>query len=243
MNHIHPVSPEFRIVADAPVPQPAPQALSQAKKIWEGLAKKRPGLCNTRIFSLERVRDNAAHGFMAEYMWHVAQHEDPALFSRFGARPLAVSGLVEARGHVFFGLRRARLAIEGGLWEPVPWGLIEDPVMLPDAELDWRNAFAEHLRAQLGAAGATAQPQPFALIEHDAANAWTSGWTLGVAARLDADHRDILGSWASLEATGHSELAAVPVSDVPRFFKQRGASMTGAAGPLLTAYGLLEARA
>ena len=234
MYHVHTLAQNPRIIADAPLPTPSQQALRRAHDIWERLTAERPGLFNARIFSLKSFQDGVAHGFMAEYMWYAAQYEDPTLFPELRVRARALNGVLTARGHVFFGLRRPHLAIESGLWELVPSGTLSDAALRPDGSLDWASAFAAELREELGVSLDEPQPHPFALVE----NSETNIWELGVAARIDADHRDILASWAALEATEHSELAAVPSSDVARFFKQRGPAMTGVTGPLLAAYGL-----
>ena len=231
----HPAPKHLRILDTEPVPTPSPQALEEAQAIWESEKRIRPGLFNGKIFSLDRIEDGVARGFMAEYKWHVAQARRPELASHLRVRSLAVSGLVVVDRHLIFGLRKADLAIEGGLWELAPSGTIHDGLREPDGSLSWRDHFLEELREELGIDAPRQLPRIFALIENTATNIWE----LGVALELNLDHRDILAAYIAASAPEHSEMAAVPFEDAPRFYKERKDQMVGVCGPLLAAYGAI----
>lgn len=232
----HPLPEGLRIVDDAPVPQPSGDALARVRDLWEQELALRPRLFNGRIFSLDRIEGNTAHGFMCEYAWHVAQLREPELSGQLRVRSLAVSGLVVAGGHVIFGLRRQDLAVEPGLWELVPCGTVDDGPRDPDGSISWRGVFLQELREELGLEVPPAAPRPFALIEDTA----TRIWELGVAVEAKVDHRDVLASFVSNPAPEHTEMAAVPLADVPKFHKTRKKKMVGACPLLLKAYGLLD---
>jgi len=231
----HPVPDGFRVLDSASAPAPPEDVLARVRQLWEEELAQRPGLFNGRLFSLEAMHGGEARGFMAEYMWYVAQLRAPELREHLRVRSLAVSGLVTAGGHVLFGLRKNSLAIEGGLWELAPSGTIHGGHREPGGAISWREHFLEELREELGIEAAAAKATAFALVE----DTETGIWELGVSVEIPLDHRDVLAAWANLPRSEHSELAAVPVADVPRFHTLRKAHMVGACGPLLRASGLL----
>lgn len=233
----HPVPDGLRVVDILPAPAPPEHALAEARNLWEAELAARPGLFNGRIFSLDSIKGGEARGFMAEYMWYVAQLRAPHLHEHLRVRSLAVSGLVVAGGHVLFGLRKPGLAVEGGLWELAPSGTIHGDLRDKDGSLSWRDVFREELREELGIDAPASEARAFALVE----DTDTHIWELGVAVELKLDHREVLAAWASLARSEHSEMAAVPLDDVPRFHTLRKAHMVGACGPLLRAYGLIPA--
>jgi hypothetical protein len=237
MNVTHPVPQGFRILDTLPAPIPPEHVLAEVRALWEAELAQRPDLFNGRIFSLDHLEGGEAVGFMAEYMWYVAQLRKPVLFEHLRVQSLAVSGLVVAGGHVLFGLRKAHLAVESGLWELAPSGTIHGDLRGADGSLSWRETFREELREELGIDAPADAPKAFALVE----DTDTHIWELGVAVELALDHREVLAAWASLTRSEHSEMAAVPLADVPRFFTLRKADMVGACGPLLRAYGLIPA--
>ncbi|GFK92656.1 hypothetical protein NNJEOMEG_00481 [Fundidesulfovibrio magnetotacticus] len=233
----HPVPADLRILDDAPVPAPDPDLLARTDALWECERLERPGLHDGRIFSLAGMEGGTLHGFAAPYRWHVARCREPKRFAALPVRSLAVTGLVTASGHLFFGLRKTSLAIEGGLWETVPAGTLHLGRKEEDGALSWRDLFLEELREELGVSAPAASLRPVALVEDTV----TGIWELGVAVDLQADHRDVLGAWAMLETTEHSELAAVPLADVPRFVRERGPSLVGACPHLAAAAGFAPA--
>ncbi|MFZ5425354.1 MAG: hypothetical protein ACOZEN_00125 [Thermodesulfobacteriota bacterium] len=234
MHLIHPVPEGLRLLDTAIMPQPSPEALERADSIWETLKASRPGLFDGTLFSLDRFESGAAVGFVARYKWYAAQLEDPSLFPELRVRSLALTGVVTANGHAIFGRRRPGLAIEGGLWEFAPSGTIDGVLREPDGSVSWRGVFQEEMREELGLDIPAGLPAPFALVEDTVTNIWE----MGVAAELHLDHRDVLAAWAACPAPEHSELAAVPLADVPRFLQVRGHEMVGATPFLAAALGL-----
>lgn len=229
----HPVIGVPRIVDTAPVPAPSGDALARVDSNWEREKAECPALYNGKIFSIESIEGSSVTGFMGDYAWHLAQLRDPSLHSELRMRSLAVSGLVVAKGHVIFGRRKLSLAVEGGLWETAPSGTLHD-LREADGSLSWRKVFLEELREELHIAPPPMMPRVFALVEDTETNVWE----MGVAIELDMDHRSVLASWVASPNPEHSELAAVPVEDVPKFIKVRGKEMVGACPHLLAAYGL-----
>lgn len=209
--------------------------MSRVEAIWERESAARPGLFNGRIFSLESISGSEACGFFAEYKWYVAQLADPSLFDELQVRSLAVSGLVVARGYVFFGLRKPHLAVEGGLWELVPSGTIHGEARESDGSVSWRAVFREELAEELGISPPVVQARAFALVE----DTGTRIWELGVAVEMDVDHREVLAGFTSIPHTEHSEISCVPLADVPKFHTLRKKHMVGVCPLLLKAYGLI----
>jgi len=233
MYMTHPVPADLRILVDAPVPDPDAALLAQADALWERELVARPKLFDGRVFSLASREGGTLRGFAAPYRWHVATQRDPERFAALGVRSLAVTGLVTASGHLFFGLRKAALAIEGGLWETAPAGTLHTNLREPCGALSWRGIFLEELAEELGVPARAEDLRPVGLVEDTV----TGIWELGVAVDLQADHRDVLGAWSSLDATEHTELAAVPLADVPRFLKERAGTLVGACPHLAAAGG------
>ncbi len=234
MYVVHPAPDGLRLLDTAPVPQPSPEALARVDAIWEARKATRPGLFDGTLFSLDRFEDGAAVGFIARYKWYVAQLEAPSLFAELRVRSLALTGVLTVNGHVIFGRRRPDLAIEGGLWELAPSGTIDAILREPDGSVSWRAVFLEEMREELGLDIPAGLPEPFAFVENTATNIWETG----VAAELPMDHRDVLAAWAACPTPEHSELAAVPIEDVPRFLKVRRHEMVGATPYLAAAKGL-----
>lgn len=232
----HPVPPDLRLMADHPAPSPCAAALKRVEAIWEREKAGRPGLFDGTLFSIARFEGDTALGFMARYKWYVAQLAEPALYDELRVSSLAVSGLVIAGGHVIFGKRKLSLAVEGGLWESAPTGTISAEGMGPDGSLDWRKTFVEEMREELGLDVSPEMARAFALVE----NTHTHIFELGVAAVLGVDHREVLAAYACAPHPEHTEMGAVPVADVPRFYTARTQEMVGACGFLLAAYGLIE---
>jgi hypothetical protein len=207
------------------------------EEIWVREKAARPGLFDGALFSISRFEENTARGFMASYKWYVAQLAEPALYEELRVSSLAVSGLVIANGHAIFGKRKLSLAVEGGLWETAPTGTISGRGMKPGGSLDWRETFVEEMREELGLDVPPEAARAFALVE----NTGTHIWELGVGAALGVDHREILAAFASAPHPEHTEMAAVPLADVPGFYAARRREMVGACGHLLAACGLIEA--
>jgi hypothetical protein len=238
MYVIHPLpqSPwNPRIMDNQAPPVPTDEVLDEIRANWEYETAHRPQLFNGKIFSLDRIEGSLLTGFLADYSWYLAQLRNPALFDALRVRSLAVSGLVVAGGHVIFGKRKAGLAVEGGLWELAPSGTIHGGSREADGSISWRKIFQEEIREELGIAPPPTILKAFALIE----NTQTHIWEMGVALELTMDHRNILTAYVSAEHPEHTEMAAVPLEDVPRFLKVRREEMVGACPRLLAAYGLV----
>jgi len=228
--------PEGLILLDSlEPPRVAPDVLEHVEHLWREALRLRPETFNGRIFSLVEFDGPRALGFMAEYKWHIAQLAEPELHELLRVRSLAVSGLVNARGHLVFGRRRPGLALEGGLWELAPAGTISGALREPDGSISWRGQFAEELEEELGLAAPLGSLRAFALVEDTRTNIWE----LGVAADLDCDPGDVLAAYAGVESSEHDQLSIVPLADVPRFHKTRREDLTGVTGPLLAAAGYL----
>ncbi|MBI4806387.1 MAG: hypothetical protein HY795_14225 [Desulfovibrio sp.] len=230
----HPVPDSFTIQDSMASPALSPETRAEVQRIWESEKALRPGLFNGHVFSLDRIEAGVAHGFMAEYAWYVAQLQNPTLYDSLLIRSLAVSGLVVASGHLIFGLRKASLAVEGGLWELAPSGTMDGALREPDGSISWRKLFTEELREELGIDVSPAMARPFGLIE----NTDTHIWELGIAAELPISYQEILAAFAASPSPEHTEMAAVPLADAARFYNTRKDLMVGATGPLLSAYGV-----
>jgi hypothetical protein len=224
-----------RLLDNQTTPSPSEDVLAQVHSNWEREMSERPQLFNGRIFSLDRAEGDLVTGFLADYAWYLAQLRDPGLFGQLRVRSLAVSGLVVAGGHVIFGRRKASLAVEGGLWELAPSGTVHGGLREADGSLSWRKIFLEELREELGIAPPPTPLKAFALIE----NTETNIWELGVALELKLDHRSILTAYVAAEHPEHTEMAAVPIEDVPKFLNTRRDEMVGACPHLLAAFGLV----
>jgi len=233
----HPVPGGLTILDSMARPALSLETKAEVQAVWEHETRLRPGLFNGTIFSLDRIQGSEVHGFMAEYAWYVAQLQNPALYDRLRVRSLAVSGLVAASGHLIFGLRKAELAVEGGLWELAPSGTMHGGLREPDGSISWRGIFSEELREELGIEAPPSLARPFALIE----NTVTHIWELGVAVELPVSYQDILAAYAASPKPEHTEMAAVPLKDVAKFFASRKDRMVGACASLLAAYGALDA--
>lgn len=230
----HPVPDGLTILDTMAEPALPPEITAEVQAVWESESRLRPGLYNGKLFSLDRIEAGMAHGFMAEYAWYVAQLHNPALYDHLRVCSLAVSGLVAANGHLIFGLRKAELAVEGGLWELAPSGTMHGGLREPEGSISWRGIFSEELREELGIEAPPSLARPFALIE----NTVTHIWELGVAVEIPASYQDILAAFAANPRPEHTEMAAVPLADVARFYSARKDHMVGACASLLSAYGV-----
>jgi hypothetical protein len=230
----HPVPDSLTILDSVACPPLAAETKAEVQAVWESETRLRPGLFNGSVFSLDHIEGNVAHGFMAEFAWYVAQLQKPALYDSLRVRSLAMSGLVVADGHLIFGLRKAGLAVEGGLWELAPSGTMHGNMREPDGSISWRKLFAEELREELGIEVNPAMARPFALIE----NTGTRIWELGIAVELPISYQEIMAAFAANPTPEHTEMAAVPLADAARFYSTRKDHMVGVCGPLLSAYGV-----
>ncbi|MFP5240629.1 MAG: hypothetical protein ACLGQW_12430 [Acidobacteriota bacterium] len=236
MHTTHPVPDGLVLLDSCEPPEPSASALERVEALWADALARTPGLYDGRLFSLVEFDGARALGFMAQYKWYVAQLAEPSLFGELRVRSLAVSGLVNVRGHLVFGKRRAGLSLEGGLWELAPSGTISDACREPDGSLSWRGQFARELTEELGLTAPLGALKAFALVEDTETNIWE----LGVRAELDIDPGDVLAAYAGLERTEHDQLSIVPLADVPRFHKTRRKELTSVTGPLLAAAGFIE---
>ncbi len=232
----HAVSPDFALSLTAPVPRPPADALDRAEAIWREETARLPSLYNGRIFSVERLEGSLAVGFFAPYMWHVAQFRQPELFEHFRVRSLAVSGLVQAAGHVVFGLRRRDLVVEPGLWESAPTGTIDDTRLNPDGSPCWRAQFLAELAEELGLSARAEALTSVALVEDTV----THIIELGVAVSLPVGPDGVLAAFVGVDKPEHDQLSIVPVADVNRFYATRNDQLVAACAPLLIAGGLLD---
>ena len=233
----HPAPGNLRILDTAPLPTPSQEALERVDELWRQSLERVPGLFDGRVFSLEHFEGGDAVGFLAPYKWYLAQLAEPELYSELRVRSLALSGLVVASGHLFFGLRRRNLAVEPNLWETAPSGTLDASIREPDGSISWRGAFAAEMRVELGIDPAACDPRPFALVEDTGTRIIETGLLL----ELPMDHRDVLAAYVGSPAPEHCEMAAVPLHDVARFLKERAAAMTGACPHLVAASGLIPA--
>lgn len=236
MHATHSVPDGLVLLDSCEPPAPSPATLARVEELWTEALARTPGLFNGRLFSLVEFDGPRALGYMAQYKWYVAQLAEPSLFGELRVRSLAVSGLVNVRGHLVFGKRRAGLSLEGGLWELAPSGTLSDACREPDGSLSWRGQFAHELTEELGLTAPLGLLKAFALVEDTETNIWE----LGVSAELDIDPGDVLSAYAGLERTEHDQLSIVPLADVPRFHKTRRKELTGVTGPLLAAAGFIE---
>jgi hypothetical protein len=230
----HSVPDSLTIEDTVACPALSPETRAEVQGIWENERVLRPGLFNGGVFSLDHIEGNVAHGFMAEYAWYVAQLQNPTLYDSLRVRSLAVSGLVVANGHLIFGLRKAELTVEGGLWELAPSGTMHGDLREPDGSISWRGLFAEELREELGIDVDPAMARPFALVE----NTVTHIWELGITVELPVSYQDILAAFAANPSPEHTEMAAVPLADAAKFLTLRKGHLVGACGSLLSAYGV-----
>jgi len=228
----HPVPSGLRIIDRLPEPELPPQALAVAEEVWAQRKAANPALFNGKVFSLDRFEGADVLGFMAQYKCYLAQLDHPELADAYRISSLAVSGLVVARGHVLFGLRKTSLSVEPGLWEMVPSGTIHADLREADGSLSWAGIFKDEFAEELGMPFPDTPCTAFALVE----DTTTRIWELGVAAELDLDHRDVLLAWSTAGQVEHAEMAAVPVEEAARCITERGPLMTGVSKHLLAAW-------
>lgn len=233
----HPVSPALRLLDTAEIPTPSPAALAEVEALWSQALTRVPGLFDGKVFSLARLEGDTAAGFMAPYKWYLAQLARPKLHEELRVRSVALNGLVIAGGHLMFGLRKPTLAVEPGLWETVPTGTLDATLREPDGSVSWRLAFARELREELGLDLPEMAARPFAMVEN------TSRHTIetGIVLEIDMDHRDVLAAYISCDTPEHTEMAAVPLADVPRFLTERPGLMTAGSAHLAAALGIAPA--
>jgi hypothetical protein len=95
-------------------------------RIWDReTAVRGPRLFNGPLFSVEQLSADVVIGRFIEYRLFLAQLRRPELFSELRVQPLAVTGLLQNKEGLFFGLRSPGVAQQPDCWELVPAGGID----------------------------------------------------------------------------------------------------------------------
>ncbi len=161
--------------------RPAPALDSATQRtvdaIWEREQKSRArALFDGKLLSLI-ARDGAhLHGCLVDYRRFIAQRHTPALFPLLRVRPVAVSGLLMCRDGIAFGRRSAATTQDGGRWELVPSGGIDDSAG------DAREQLLCELVEETGIPAASVEEiAAVALIEDESAHTIDIGYALRIA--------------------------------------------------------------
>jgi hypothetical protein len=242
MLTVRPVLPGAKVVLGAAPPALPPAALSRIEEIWSAEKQRRKEtLFNGPLFSVATADPDGVVGWLAEYKWFLAQRRDPSLGRILRVCPLAVTGLLVCADGVVFGRRADDVEQDAGLWELVPSGGIDGSASRPDGSIDMVQNLLTELAEETGitASMIASPPQPIALI-HDSE---TNVWDVGFAIRTQASESAVIALFASLENREYTELDVVPVSDLPRFVRDRGPTLAPVSSALLKAAGILPQRA
>lgn len=184
-------------------------------RIWDS-EKQVSGarLFNGLLFSVEQLSADSVTGSLIEYRIFLAQLRRPELFSELRVQPLAVTGLLQNREGLFFGLRNPGLAQQGGCWELIPAGGIDDSTLTGDGWVQPHEQLLHELEEEVGLKRAEVRPPRLVCFSEDLdQHLFELAWELETA----LDTKTIMGAQAAVDHPEHAEIRCVPWRHLEEF--------------------------
>src|SRR5687768_4690446 len=109
--HVEPLSESCTITREALPLELTPELTSRLEAFWQTECQRLgKALFNGRLFCLKSAGPEAITGDFIDYKTYLACRNHPDWFDGQRLRPLAVSGVIRAQGHVLIGKRSFKLS-------------------------------------------------------------------------------------------------------------------------------------
>ncbi len=196
---------------------PALPAASQARvdEIWTLEQAQRPGaLTNGLIYCVEDFDKHRIRGHFEEYKRVISQIRDADVGKTLNLWSLGVSGILQCRDGLVFGLRGDSNTYDQGLWELVPSGGVDDECLDSRGNAEPKAQILAELAEEIGmSADDVRVGESFLLIKNIDDHYFDMGFEL----TTDLDGSAVLESYASLDNDEYTELKVVPLDEVEDF--------------------------
>jgi hypothetical protein len=171
-------------------------------------------LFNGLLFSVEKLSAETVTGYFIEYRIYLAQLRRPELFSELRVQPLAVTGLLQNREGLFFGLRHPGLAQQQDCWELIPAGGIDASTLTNDSQVQPHEQLLCELEEEVGLKRAeVGSPRLVCFSEDLDLHIFELVWDL----ETTVDTKTIMAAHAAVDHPEHAEIRCVLWRDLPEF--------------------------
>jgi len=184
-------------------------------RIWDA-EKQASGarLFNGLLFSVEQLSAETVTGDLIEYRIYLAQLRRPELFSELRVQPLAVTGLLQNREGIFFGLRNPGLAQQQDCWELIPAGGIDASTLTNDSRVQPHEQLLVELEEEVGLERAeVGSPRLVCFSEDLDLHIFELVWEL----ETTLDTKTVMAAQAAIDHPEHAEIRCVPWGELQEF--------------------------
>lgn len=214
---VFPLQPSVELVVSGSAPA-LPKALeARIEEIWTAEQTRRQGaLTNGLIYCIEDFDADRIHGHFEEYRRIIGQIRDADVCRTLDLWSLGVSGILQCRDGLVFGVRSAGNTYDQGLWELVPSGGVDDECLDQRGNADPKAQLLAELAEEIGLSAADVRVgEPFLLIK----NAADHYFDFGLELITDLDGPAVLAAHADLDNDEYTELRIVPMDEVADFVR------------------------
>ncbi len=222
---VFPLRPNVKFVVTGAAPA-LPEALGlRVEEIWEAEQRRRPGeLTNGLIYCIESHDAGKIRGHFEEYKRVIGQILDAEVAEALNLWSLGVSGILQCRDGLVFGLRGNSNTYDQGMWELVPSGGVDDQCFEADGNADPKAQVVAELTEEIGLLAEEVRVgEPFLLIK----NIDDHYFDMGLELTTNLDGPAILDAYANLDNDEYTELKIVPVDEVGDFVAAHPGRMVG----------------
>jgi HAD superfamily hydrolase (TIGR01509 family) len=213
---VHAFHPGTGVFADRASVRPLDADLDEkVEELWQKeIVSRGEALFNGTIYCVDQLTPDHIEGHFVEYRQLIAQRMQPAMFTRLGIRPLAVSGLLKCWDGVIFGRRPADVTSEAGMWELVPSGGVDHTSEGPDGRLDYLGQLLSELSEEIGlSADALTAITPFCLIEDSRSRVFD----IGINLETPLSFKEIQQTLSGRHKDEYLDLVVVPTDGLAVF--------------------------
>jgi 8-oxo-dGTP pyrophosphatase MutT (NUDIX family) len=184
-------------------------------RIWDAESQVSGArLFNGLLFSVEQLSGETLTGRFIEYRIYLAQLRRPELFSELRAQPLAVTGLLQNREGLFFGLRNPGLAQQQDCWELIPAGGIDASTLNSDSQVQPHEQVLHELEEEVGLKRAeVGSPRLVYFSEDLDLHIFELVWEL----ETPVDTKTVKAAHATVDHPEHAEIRCVPWGNLQEF--------------------------
>ncbi len=220
---LHPLNPGF--VMEQVMPPRLPVAvLDRIDAFWSAqIAERGNQIFDGPVFCMSDHTSTRIRFYPATYRKVLARRHAPEIFAGCDLpAPLGVTGLLSCTDGVVLGRRGEVVAVDDGLWEPVPSGGLAQPDPMEQVLLE--------LQEELSLSrDEVAEPRIIGMVED--IDSGVFDLVFDISSRLSGE--SVLAAWQHCESREHDRLSVVPDARLSGFLDENHDNLLSALIPML----------
>jgi len=212
---VFPLQPGVELIVTSDAPALSEGLDARIAEIWTLEKNQRQSvLFNGLIYCIEAFDDDQILGHFEEYRRIIGVIRDAEVRNSLDLWSLGVSGVLQCRDGLVFGLRGVGNTYDQGLWETVPSGGVADECLDQNGNPDPKAQLLAELVEEVGLSANDVQVgSPFLLIK----NIYGFYFDMGFELTTDLDGPIVLEAYANLDNDEYTQINIVPIDEIADF--------------------------